>query len=644
VSKHEEDRSALQLQEHPPLQSSETEMSVVELIGLQASRRPEAIALSGGSNQLTYSQLHRRSDLLARSLHAKDVTTETVVAVLASRSPGFVVAALAILKAGAAYLPLDPSTPTEQLSYMLGDSGATIVIAEESLAPLCHDCPASLMLLSREAVILDPESTPSAEVPEVHRQPHELAYIIYTSGSTGRPKGVEILHRGLTNLVHWHNDAFAITSEDRATQFANLSFDAAAWELWPYLAAGATVEFVPERLRRDARLLRDWLVAKRITVAFAPTALAEPLMAAPWPNNSSLRLLLTGADTLRRFPRPGLPFQLINNYGPTECTVVATSGAISADSSEVGLPTIGRPIGNTRILILDAQLQPVAPGEPGEICIGGPGVGRGYRNSPDLSEKKFISDPSGSGTGKLYRTGDLGRILPDGQIAFLGRIDDQLKIDGHRIEPNHIAKAIEQFRDVETSVVVARDDGEGHKHLVAYVVLRNGMQVGALELRDFLGARLPGYMVPVIFVRIHSVPLTRNGKVDRASLPSPDAFNILGDHTDSIFENELEEQLAEIVCKLLHVKSVGAADNFFNLGGHSLLATQLIVRIREAFDVELGLREVFEAPTIQQLAHSVEEVLAARIATISDDQARQLLTTISQSERQVHVGQCGASS
>lgn len=625
-------------------EGAETEISIVEQINLQASRRPDAIALSCGSSKLSYLQLHTRSGQLAHLLYEKPVTTETVVAVLANRGPEFVVAALAILRAGAAYLPLDVSAPAEQLAYTLADSSAAMVIAEESLTPLCQNLNTPVVFLTPELASHQVPPAPSSEFPESHPQPHDLAYVIYTSGSTGRPKGAEILHRGLTNLIRWHNDTFAVTSADRATQFANLSFDAAVWELWPYLAAGATVEFVPEPVRRDAQLLRDWLVANRITVTFVPTALAEPMIGEPWPSNSSLRFLLTGADTLRRFPRPGLPFQLFNNYGPTECTVVATSGRVSAESAEPGLPTIGRPIRNTKILILDSQFQLVPDGQSGEICIAGPGVARGYRNAPDLTETKFIADPSGPSARRIYRTGDLGCLLADGQVAFLGRIDDQIKIEGHRIEPNYISTEIEQFPGVATALVLARENGPGEKHLVAYLLFKPEMQVDARQLRDFLCARLPAYMVPVIFVRVDAVPLTRNGKIDRAALPIPDATNILSDGTDTTIENELQERLSEIVCKLLRVISVDVADNFFNLGGHSLLATQLIVRIREAFDVELSLRDVFEAPTVSQLARRIEEILAARVAAISDEEAQQLLTRISQAERQAEGGQYRASS
>jgi acyl-CoA synthetase (AMP-forming)/AMP-acid ligase II/acyl carrier protein len=354
--------------------------------------------------------------------------------------------------------------------------------------------------------------------------------------------------------------------------------------------------------------------------------LAEGVMTLDWPKESRLRFLLTGADTLHQYPNPDLPFQLVNNYGPTECTVVATSGRVRPKGQFKGLPTIGRPISNTKIYLLDENLQQVAKGASGEIYIGGSGVARGYLNRPDLTSACFIRDPFSSKPGaRLYKTGDLACWLPDGELAFLGRTDEQIKILGHRIEPNEIVAALDRHPSIRSSVVVARGQACREKQLAAYIVLSNGKAPATSDLRTFLQSALPDYMVPTVFVQMDALPLTPNGKVDHRALPEPDLENTLRDDPFTPPNTPIEQRLAKILTGLLHLNEVSINDNFFLLGGHSLLGTQLIGKIRGAFGVELRLRTLFDTPTIAELSTEIERLIFARVESMSDDEVKSLL-------------------
>jgi amino acid adenylation domain-containing protein len=575
---------------------------------------------------LSYAELERQANRLANYLRSVGVGRDTAVGLYLERSPAMVVTALAILKAGGAYIPLDPVQPVARLAFMLRDSDARVVVSTTALAQ-------RLSAGSWQVVTLDGDAEKIAAQPDRQSEssvkPADLAYIIYTSGSTGQPKGVEIPHSGLSNLVAWHQRAFQVTAADRASALASLGFDAAVWELWPYLASGASVHIPEELVRSDARALRDWMVSQGITISFAATAMAENLMQLEWPNSSALRFLLTGADTLKKYPSPRLPFALVNNYGPTEGTVVSTSGVIAPTSSTNQPPSIGRPIEGVQIYILDDHRKPVSEGAAGEIYIGGAGLARGYRNRPDLTAERFVPNPFSTDAGaRLYRTGDLARWLPDGQIAFLGRADEQVKIRGYRVEPSEIATVLGQHAAVRTSVVVAREDVPGEKELVAYVVLAAGAKLNAGVLRDHLRKRLPDYMVPAEFVAIASVPVTANGKLDRAALP---AANGSRPHTEAYVEprTAVEEELVKILAPLLKLDRVGVNDNFFLLGGHSLLGTQLIARISETFGVELTLLKLFDHPTVAEMSSEIEDLILAKVenseAELSGDRNRSVV-------------------
>jgi amino acid adenylation domain-containing protein len=585
------------------------------LVSFQATSAPHSVAVAAGSRILTYAELNRQANQLAHYLQSVGAGKERLVGLRMERSPAFVVAALAILKTGAAYLPLDPDSPVERSAYMLRDSGVTALITSGNVPPELHSSSWPVVNLNHDASQIGSQS---AEAPEAEIHPQDLAYVIYTSGSSGRPKGVEVTHSNLMNLIGWHNRTFRVSSAERASFLAALGFDAAVWELWPYLTLGGSVHIPEGDVRNDAKALRHWLLEQRITIGFVATPMAERLLILDWAPNTPLRILLTGADTLRSRPSSTLPFTLVNNYGPTECTVVATSGNV-APASTTNWPSIGRPIDNTVVYFLDNEMRALPQGEAGELYVGGAGVARGYRNQPELTAQRFVRSPFGSNHELLYRTGDLARELPDGEIEFLGRIDEQVKIRGFRIEPNEIITALNSYPGVQSSTVVAREEQGGEKRLIAYIVLAPDSAVTVTLLRDHLSEILPDYMIPAAFIELASIPTTANGKVDRASLPEPTSTNALRDECYVAPRSMVEERLAALTAPLLHVERVGANDNFFLLGGHSLLGTQLVTRIREAFGVDLSLLSLFDHPTLAGMSNEIELLILAKIEAASKE-------------------------
>jgi amino acid adenylation domain-containing protein len=584
---------------------------VHQMIRHQAARVPATAAVICKQSAISYGELDDKSSRLAHYLQRLGIGPEDVVGLRLTRTPQLIIAALAILKAGAAYMPIDPMNPIERQIYMLRDSAAKAIITHSAPQEFLDRAPCPSLILDRE---WDTIANYSPDILDCELCPDNLAYVIYTSGSTGVPKGVEITHCNLINLISWHNRAFHVSSSDRASQLAGLGFDASVWETWPYLATGASLILAASDTLLSAEELRAWIVRNEITIGFVPTPLAEKLVRMKWPAETRLRVLLTGGDTMRVYPDDELPFTVVNNYGPSECTVVSTSAVVRPREAPV-LPPIGIPIDNTEVHILDDTLQPVPNGTPGELYIAGANVGRGYRNHPELTSPRFISNPLGNG--KMYRTGDLGRYLPDGHIAFQGRIDNQVKIRGYRIEPDEIAAALSHHAAISTSIVTTNKDENGDSRLIAYFVAN--VRVSRRELQEFLLERLPEYMVPSLFVVVDNLPLNSNGKIDVGALPPPTAENTLSDSSGTA--SSLEASLGEVVSELLHLSEVGPDDDFFLLGGHSLLGTQLIARIRERFDVEVPLLTLFERPTIRALSAEIDRLLTARIRSMSEEEA-----------------------
>jgi amino acid adenylation domain-containing protein len=597
--------------------------SVSTLVQERSHCLPQCVALSSGSDHLTYYQLNAAADRLAGYLQQLGVGSGHVVPILLERSFDQIVAALAVMRAGAAYLPMDLSWPDQRLRTIVKDSGASVVVVRSEVAErlstgLRTVCPV------RDADIIE-KATWSEQV----LSPDSLAYLIYTSGSTGTPKGVEITHGNLMNLIRWHQEAFLVTPSSRASHIAGLGFDAAVWEVWPYLATGACVQLpgpMDDLVRSSPAHLLRWLHDGHATHSFVPTALAEPLLRAPWPETTLLRFLLTGGDALRSNPLPGLPFAVVNNYGPSECTVVSTSGEVRPDGPLP--PPIGGTIRGVCAYVLDANRRPVADGEVGELYVGGAAVGRGYRNLPELTAGAFLPDPFSAQPGaRMYRTGDLVARLPDGQFAFRGRRDTQEKIRGQRVELEEINAVLGQSPGVLFSSVVTQVDASGEKQLVAYVLPDEAAVPAPKALQQHLSLYLSTAMIPPIFVRLKAMPLNSSGKLDVALLPEPAEENLLEEPypQDVRPASELEAALLATVHGLLGSNGVGLDDDFFLSGGHSLLGAQLVTRVRAAYGVDLTLRDLFEAPTAALLAGKVEALIFAQIDEMSDAEAEAAL-------------------
>jgi amino acid adenylation domain-containing protein len=580
-----------------------TGTTVMDLVDGIVAAFPERLAVKATDGSVNYGELSARADKLARRLADLGVSPTDLVGLCVGRSTSLVVAALGIARAGAAYVAIDPAYPDERLELMLNDSAPVAVVCDGATAPRLGVADQKVELgAGGELAGERDEETALPNRPA----PDDLAYVVYTSGSSGRPKGAMIEHAALLNLVEWHRSAFELGHEDRCTQIASPGFDAAVWEIWPALASGAALHIVPAALRRDPVGLRDWLVSEAITVTFLPTAVAETVLGLTWPNDTPLRFMLTGGDALTRRPSPGVGFTLVNNYGLSEAAVVSTSGVVSPDGE--GAPSIGAAIDGVDVEIVDDDLEPVPAGVSGELVIGGVSVGRGYLNRPELTAERFVEDRRGR---RLYRTGDHARITADGEIEFLGRLDDQLSIRGFRVEAGEVAAALNAHPGVDSSVAAAVGDSSAERKLVGYVVAA-GPKPDEAELSAFLAASLPEYMVPSTFVWLDKLPVTEHGKVDRKALPGPleAQSEASAEPVGRAPENEIQATIASVVAELLELPQVGVDQNFFLLGGHSMLGAQLILRLDDLYGAEVGLRYLFDHPTPEELAVEVERQIA----------------------------------
>ncbi len=606
------------------------EKCVHELFEEQVARNPEAVAVVCGEQEVTYRELNRRANRLGHYLRGLGVKPEARVAICVERSLEMVIGFLGVLKAGGGYVPLDPSYPAERLRYMLEDSGTEVVLASKEIEVPALAGVRRVDLAMDEAVWSESEGEGAEEGAgenlEVEQESESLAYIMYTSGSTGQAKGVMVPHRGINRLVI--NGGYAkFEAGDGVAWASNPAFDASTMELWGPLLNGGRVVVIEQEALLDAGRLGEELRRQRVSIVWMTVGLFNQYAELLREEFSRLRYLIVGGDALdagvmRRVLGEGAPEHLINGYGPTETTTFAVTHEIKGVEAEARSIPIGRPIGNTRVYILDEEWEPVPVGVAGEIYIGGAGVARGYVKRPELTAERFVPDGYSREAGaRIYRTGDLGRWLADGTIEFLGRNDNQVKIRGFRIELGEIESRLTEHPEVREAVVVAREDTPGEKRLVAYYTVAGEDEVGAEELRAHLGARLPAYMVPAAYVWLEKLPLTVNGKLDRKALPEPEG-NAYPVREYEAPQGETETALAEIWSELLGVERVGRWDNFFELGGHSLLAMRVVSRIRQGLRVAITIVDLFERPTLSGLA---DHVLNMRLEQFDSGEIRDLL-------------------
>ncbi len=631
-----------------------------------AAQNPEAIALGFGEQQYTYQQLNNGSNQLANYLRKLGVGSETLVGICMEPSPVMVTCLLGILKAGGAYLPLDPTYPPERLQFMLEDAQVSVLltlhdfglgITEQNIETKeANDLPnliqnLKVVCLNREweAIAIESEEI---SIPD-NENCSNLAYVVYTSGSTGKPKGVAVTHRAVNRLV-CNTNYISLEPGDKVAQCSNISFDAATFEIWGALLNGAQLVFINREITLSPQDFAQEIRQQEISVLFLTTALFNQIVREVPDSFSSLRYLLFGGEAVdvrwvKAVRKHGAPEHLLHVYGPTENTTFTSWYEVQDVAATI---PIGRAIANTQIYLLDTHLKPVPIGVTGEIYIGGDGLARGYLNRPELTSQRFIANPFETGerwgvrdphevgmrgegdketrrqgdketrgqgrekpldrlsplacrlspSSRLYKTGDLARYLPDGNLEFVGRIDDQVKLRGFRIELGEIETVLNQHPAVRETVVMMREDRRSDRCLVAYIVSNSDQNLTS-SMRSFLKTKLPSYMIPAAFVVLEKLPLTPNGKVDRQALPSPDAVGL--PEIEQVPRTSVEVELVQIWAEILG-KQVGISDNFFELGGHSLLATQLVSRIRDRFGVQVPLRSLFETPTISGLAQYIE--------------------------------------
>jgi amino acid adenylation domain-containing protein len=595
--------------------------SIAQLFVAQAEKTPAAVAVAMavacGDAQLTYRELDQRSNQLARHLQELGVGLEARVGICVERSAQMVVGLLGILKAGAAYVPLDPAYPQERLAFMLEDAQVAVLLTEQRLVDRLPRQTAPRVRLDADWAAVARRSMAAVDGGV---SADSLAYVMYTSGSTGRPKGVMGLHRGAVNRLHWMWQTYPFGAGEVCCQKTSLSFVDSVWEIFGPLLRGIPTLIIPDDAIADLRLFVQMLAAGRVTrLVLVPSLLRAILDTYPdlQARLPDLRTWVSSGEALpvelaRRF-RERMPHaRLVNLYGQTEVAADVTYYDTSISDISTCLP-IGRPIFNTQIYVLDRNLQPVPIGVPGEVCAGGAGLARGYINRSELTARAFVPHPFADAPGaRLYRTGDLGRCLEDGNIEYLGRLDHQVKLRGFRVELSEIETLLGQHPAVGQCAVLLREDVSGDPRLVAYVVPHPGAQATASALRAYAREHLPEFMVPAACVILDGLPLSPNGKLDRARLPRPAPAELAGEGTCAAPRTPEEKVLAGIWARVLGLEHVGVHDSFFDLGGHSLAATRVVSRIRDALEVDVPLRSMFEYPTIAGLAEVIERLMATR--------------------------------
>jgi amino acid adenylation domain-containing protein len=572
--------------------------TIHELFEDQVEKTPgnTAIVDSDGIRFISYKELNEKANQLAHLLISSGLKVDEIVGVLLERSIDMVIAMLGILKAGGAYLPIDTYYPENRIRYMLADSNANMLIGKREIIRNIAD-----------EKIIDPADEALRQCgthnPGRISRSESLLYVIYTSGSTGKPKGVLVAHKGFVNLVQFHKQLFGQDHRSHMSQVANPSFDAMAFEVWPCLVYGAALYIAGNEVRVDAARLIEWFINNEIAISYQPTVMALQFLKAEWPKeNISLESLIAAGDSLTLRPAPGHPFQLYNLYGPTEDTVWTTWTRVQDSTASSNMPDIGKPIANHRIYIVGSNLEPQPIGVPGEICIGGDGLAWGYLNQPQLAHERFVMNPFVPGK-RMYRTGDQGRWLPDGDIDILGRMDQQVKIRGFRIELEGIENQLQKHRKIKDAVVIAREPGKGEKYLCAYVVSDEKLNVS--EIKEYLLMNLPSYMVPPYFVELEQIPLTPNGKVDKNALAKMDI-----DILETVYvapRNETEKKVADIWQNLLDLEKVSIKDNFFNIGGDSIKTISLINLLNKEFGTKLVLLDLYENETIEKVTHKINK-------------------------------------
>lgn len=588
-----------------------------KLFEKQVFSTPDAVAVISETNRLTYLELNQRANKLAHHLLTLGVEREALIGICIERSVEMIVGIMAILKAGGAYVPLDPDYPQERIRYMLADSKVKVLLTQEKLVNGLSDYRGKILQLDKDALSIAQQANENLAT---RGKPNDLAYVIYTSGSTGEPKGVMITHGNLAHYVRSLPASLGIAASDRYLHTASISFSSSVRQMMLPLSIGAAVVIATSEQIRDPLSLFELIQKKEVTVVdFVPSFWRSCLLALNSTAkenkarllDNKLRLMLSASAPLpTSFPcelaaMTRRDVELKNMYGQTETSGIISVCPISAEQlDKTGIVSIGRAIENTKIYIVNDEMQLVPNGEQGELCVGGGGVGRGYLNRPELTDRQFVKSPFGRGL--LYKTGDLARYLSSGELEYLGRVDNQVKIRGFRVELGEIEAVICNLGDVSEAAVAALPDASGDKRLVAYLVGANGSQIDVGELRNFLTTQLPDYMVPATFVQLERMPLTPNGKIDRQALPEPQRTISAGNSGPESAWTETEKALAAIWSDVLEVGEIRLNDNFFDVGGHSLLAISMFAAVEETFQKRIPIATLFEAGTIRRLAEIID--------------------------------------